>query len=55
LSAGSLAKIEGILDKLVQDIKAGRKEPTGISTCEDDNDVAWSELEREIIGDGITR
>jgi hypothetical protein len=55
LSAGSLARIEGILDELVQDIKAGRKEPTIISTCEDDDDVAWSELEREIVGDGITR
>jgi hypothetical protein len=55
LSAGSLARIEGILDELVQEIKAGRKEPTVISTCEDDDDVAWSELERENVGDGITR
>jgi hypothetical protein len=55
LSAGSLARIEVILDELVQDIKAGRKEPTVISTCEDDDEVAWSELERELVGDGITR
>lgn len=55
LSAGSLARIEGILDELVQDIKTGRKEPTVISTNEDDEEVAWSELERELIGDGITK
>lgn len=28
LSAGSLARIEGILDELVQDIKTGKKEPS---------------------------
>ncbi|KAF4625089.1 hypothetical protein G7Y89_g13080 [Cudoniella acicularis] len=56
LFAGSLARIEGILDDFVQDIKAGLKEPSVISTSEDDDDeVAWSEQERELIGDGITR
>jgi hypothetical protein len=31
LSAGSLARIEGVLDELVRDIKAGKKEPSVIS------------------------
>lgn len=52
LSSGSLARIEGLLDDLVRDIKAGTKEPTIVSTWDDDDDeVAWSELERELIGD----
>jgi len=55
LSVGSLARIEGILDELVQDIKAGRKEPTVISANDESDEVAWSELERELIGDGITK
>lgn len=58
LSAGSLAWIEDILDELVRDIKAGRKEPSVISSCKDDtedDEVAWTELERELIGDGITK
>lgn len=56
LSAGLLARIEGILDELVRDIKAGRKEPSVVSACEEENDeTAWSELDRELFGDGITR
>ncbi len=55
LSASSLARIEGILDELVRDIKAGKKEPSIISTCEEEDEVAWDELERELVGDGITR
>jgi hypothetical protein len=55
LSAGSLARIEAVLDELVQDIKAGRKEPTVISAHDETDEVAWSELERELIGDGITK
>lgn len=58
LSAGSLARIERILDELVRDIKAGKKEPSVISTatCEaEDDELAWGELERELVGDGITR
>jgi hypothetical protein len=53
LSAGSLARIEGVLDELVKDIKSGKKEPTVISTHEED-DLAWSEVERELVGEGIT-
>ena len=34
LSAGSLARIEGILNELVRDIKDGKKEPSIISTHE---------------------
>lgn len=55
LSAGSLGRIEGLLEELVQDIKAGRKEPSIVSTYEDNDELAWDELERELIGDGITR
>lgn len=55
LSASSLARIEGILDDLVKDIKEGRKEPSVVSAAEDDDEAAWSELERELIGDGISR
>jgi hypothetical protein len=55
LSATSLARIEGLLDELVRDIKAGRKEPSIVSTDEDNDEVAWDELERELVGDGITR
>jgi hypothetical protein len=55
LSASSLARIEGILDALVQDIREGKKEPTVVSVCDEDDELAWGELERELIGDGITR
>ena len=55
LSAGSLARIEGLLNELVRDIREGRKEPTLVSTCEDNDEPAWDELERELVGDGITR
>jgi len=40
---------------LVRDIKAGRKEPSIVSTDEDNDEVAWVELERELVGDGIKR
>jgi hypothetical protein len=55
LSAGCLARIEGLLDELVRDVREGRKEPTIVSTYEDDDELAWNELERELVGDGITR
>jgi hypothetical protein len=55
LSAGSLGRIESLLDDLVRNIKAGRKEPTILSTHEDTDELAWDELERELVGDGITR
>ena len=55
LSASSLARIERILDELVHDVREGRKEPTLISTCEEDNEVTWVELESELIGDGISK
>lgn len=55
LSAGSLARIEGILDDLVRDIKEGKKEPSIISTHQTTDEAAWNELERESIGDGITK
>lgn len=54
LSAGSLGRIEGLLDELVKDIRAGRKEPSIVSTYEDNDELAWDELEKELIGDGIT-
>jgi hypothetical protein len=55
LSAGSLARIESLLDDLVRDIKAGRKEPTVLSAQDDDDELSWVELERELVGDGIRR
>jgi hypothetical protein len=55
LSAGSLARIELVLDELVRDVKAGRKESTIASTYEDNDEISWDELERELVGDGITR
>ncbi|KAE8441293.1 hypothetical protein EG329_005559 [Mollisiaceae sp. DMI_Dod_QoI] len=55
LSAGSLARIEGILDDLVRDIQEGKKEPSIISTHQTTDEAAWNELERELIGDGITK
>jgi hypothetical protein len=55
LSAGSLARIEGLLDELFQDIKAGRKEPTIVSTYESNDEFAWDELERDFVDDGIKR
>jgi hypothetical protein len=55
LSDGSLGRIEVMLEELVQDIKAGRKEPSIVSTYEDNDELAWDELERELIVDGITR
>lgn len=57
LSAGALARIETILDEIARDIRAGRKQPSVISstTCEESDEIAWGELERELIGDGIRR
>ncbi|TVY75589.1 hypothetical protein LSUE1_G005386 [Lachnellula suecica] len=55
LSASSLARIEGVLDELIKDIKAGRKEPSVISAHDESDEAAWHELERELIGDGITK
>ena len=54
LRAKLLARIETILDELVKDIKEGRKEPSVISH-EENEELAWSELRREIVGDGITK
>ena len=56
LSAGSLARIELVLDELVRDVKAGRKEPSIVSSVYEANDeLSWDELERELADDSITR
>jgi hypothetical protein len=55
LATGSLARIELVLDELVRDVKAGRKESTIVSTYEDNVEISWDELERELVGDGITK
>ncbi|KUJ06884.1 uncharacterized protein LY89DRAFT_602667, partial [Mollisia scopiformis] len=49
------ARIEGVLDDLIRDIKSGKKEPSVVSAHEDTDEAAWTELERELIGDGITK
>jgi hypothetical protein len=55
LSAGSLARIELVLDELDRDVKAGRKEPSIVSAYEDNDEISWDELERELVGGSITR
>jgi len=58
LSVGSLGRIEVVLDELVRDIRAGRRERSMISCAEEEDDdadeVAWDVLERELVGEGIT-
>lgn len=54
LSTGSLARIERVLDELVKDVKAGKKEPTIISVHDTDDAFSWNALEVELRDDGIT-
>ncbi|KAF8861852.1 hypothetical protein BDZ45DRAFT_618093, partial [Acephala macrosclerotiorum] len=57
--SGRKAELDDILRNLsvvlVRDIKEGRKEPSIISAHEVTEEAAWNELERELIGDGITK
>lgn len=55
LSTGSLARIEGLLDELVKEVKAGRKEPSIVSAHDETDKAAWHELEIELLGEGITK
>lgn len=58
ISASALARIEDRLDEVIRDIREGRKEPSIISSIEDDirdDEAVWGEIERELVGDGITR
>jgi hypothetical protein len=58
LSVGSLGRIEGVLEDLVREVRAGKKEKTLLSACgeeEDDYDAfAWAELKRELEEEGIS-
>jgi hypothetical protein len=58
LFAGSLARIEGVLDELVRDIKARKKEPSVTPSAtyeEEEGGLALGELERELVRDEVTR
>jgi hypothetical protein len=59
LSVGSLGRIEGVLEDLVREVRAGKKEKTLLSACgeeeEEDYDAfAWAELKRELEEEGIS-
>lgn len=52
LSVGSLGRIEVILDELVRDVRAGRKERSVISCAEEEenaDEVAWSECKYQLM------
>lgn len=58
LGTGSLSRIESKLEVIIEEIRSGRREPTVLSTCDDDNveaEVQWNALKSELVDDGFTK
>jgi hypothetical protein len=58
LGTGSLGRIEKKLEEIMEEIRAGKREPTVLTTVDDDNEEAethWNALKSELLDDGFTR
>lgn len=58
LGTGSLGRIEKKLDEIVEEIRAGKREPTTLSVVDDDQgdaETQWNKLKDELLEEGLTR
>lgn len=55
LETSSLARIEALLEKLIAEVRSGRKAPTVLSSVLDDTSVGWPQLKNELTSEGIPR
>lgn len=55
LETSSLARIESLLEKLIGEVRSGRKAPTVLSFVLDDTSVGWPQLKNELTSEGIPR
>lgn len=55
LETSSLARIETLLEKLIGEVRPGRKAPTVLPTVLDDLSIGWPQLENELTNVGITK
>ena len=53
LGTSSLARIETLLERLIKEVRQGRKAPTVLSSAIDDVSIGWPQLKAELIEDGI--
>lgn len=55
LETSSLARIEALLEKLIEEVRSGRKAPTVLSSVLDDTSVGWPQLKNELTTEGIPK
>lgn len=55
LETSSLARIESLLEKLIEEVRSGRKAPTVLSSVLDDMSVGWPQLKNELTSEGIPK
>lgn len=55
LETSSLARIEALLEKLIGEVRSGRKAPTVLSAVLDDTSVGWPQLKNELANEGIPK
>lgn len=55
LETSSLARIESLLEKLIAEVRSGRKAPTVLSSVLDDTSVGWPQLKNELTSEGIPK
>jgi hypothetical protein len=58
LGTGSLGRIEKKLEEIVEEVRAGKREPTVLTAVDHDNEEAethWNALKGELLDDGFTR
>lgn len=55
LETTSLARIESLMEKLLQEVRAGRRTPSVLSSVIDNAAVGWPQLKTELVGVGVPK
>lgn len=55
LETTSLARIESLMEKLLQEVRAGRRTPSVLSSVIDNAAVGWPQLKTELAGVGVPK
>lgn len=55
LETTSLARIESLMERLLQEVRAGRRTPSVLSSVIDNAAVGWPQLKTELVGVGVPK
>lgn len=55
LETTSLARIESLMERLLQEVRAGRRTPSVLSSVIDNAAVGWPQLKTELVGIGVPK